>query len=99
MSEWVSNAHEMSIPVPTFTEYPLSPEHTLPPSNWSMSAIEDSKDTGSDEPASQLEKPSVAEDSNVLDFDDDNDPANPLNWSRKRKWAIVMLLSALSTIG
>ena len=99
MTEWVSNVPKMSIPVPTSTEYPLSPEHILQPSNRSISAIEESKDTESDEPALQLEKPSVAEDSNVLDFDDDNDPANPLNWSRKRKWAIVMLLSALSTIG
>lgn len=34
----------------------------------------------------------------IVDFDGDDDPANPLNWSRGRKWAIVSCLSAVLTV-
>lgn len=33
-----------------------------------------------------------------LDFSDPNDPTNPFNWSKKRKWATVVILSTMSTI-
>lgn len=38
------------------------------------------------------------ENTNIVDFDGDNDPANPLNWSKKRKWFLVILVSLLTTI-
>ena len=38
-------------------------------------------------------------DDEQLSFQDPDDPADPLNWSKKRKWTIVALLSVLSTIG
>ena len=34
----------------------------------------------------------------LVDFDGPDDPANPLNWSRGYKWAIVILLSSVNLI-
>ena len=34
----------------------------------------------------------------LVDFDGPDDPANPLNWSRRYKWAIVILLSSVNLI-
>lgn len=35
---------------------------------------------------------------NLVDFDGEDDPDNPINWSPRYKWAIVGLLSLMSTI-
>jgi hypothetical protein len=35
---------------------------------------------------------------NVVDFDGPNDPENPLNWSKRLKWFLVILVSLLTTI-
>lgn len=32
----------------------------------------------------------------VVDFDGDNDPSDPFNWSRMYKWTLVVLISAIS---
>lgn len=34
----------------------------------------------------------------LIDFDGPEDPSNPVNWSKGRKWAIVILLSALNVV-
>ncbi|KAK6222812.1 hypothetical protein LQW54_000621 [Pestalotiopsis sp. IQ-011] len=31
----------------------------------------------------------------VVDFDGDDDPSNPKNWSRRQKWTLVMIVSTL----
>ena len=33
-----------------------------------------------------------------VDFDDEHDQSNPLNWSKARKWGIVGLLSTVTLI-
>lgn len=35
---------------------------------------------------------------NVVDFNGPNDPENPLNWSKRLKWFLVILVSLLTTI-
>ncbi len=40
----------------------------------------------------------VSEPEEVQDFENSNDPANPLNWSKKRKWIILVLVSMMSAI-
>ena len=35
---------------------------------------------------------------NVVDFEDPNDPANPMNWSRAFKWLHVALLAWMSFV-
>jgi hypothetical protein len=35
---------------------------------------------------------------NVVDFDGEDDPANPLNWSKRLKWSLVILVSLMTTI-
>jgi hypothetical protein len=34
----------------------------------------------------------------IVDFDGPDDPADPLNWSSKYKWSMVVLISVLSLI-
>jgi len=34
----------------------------------------------------------------LVDFEGDDDPQNPLNWSRKRKWAIVAVLTSATFV-
>ena len=36
------------------------------------------------------------EDPNLVDWDGDDDPANPQNWKRRRKWAAIALVSAFT---
>ncbi|KAI9651744.1 MAG: hypothetical protein M1831_000494 [Alyxoria varia] len=36
---------------------------------------------------------------NVVSWDGDWDPANPQNWSKKRKWAATLIISAFAFIG
>jgi hypothetical protein len=42
----------------------------------------------------------VAQDdaSNIVDFDGPDDPKDPLNWSTRYKWSMVILISLLSLI-
>lgn len=35
---------------------------------------------------------------NIVDFDGEDDPTNPLNWPKKLKWFLVILVSLLTTI-
>jgi hypothetical protein len=42
---------------------------------------------------------SSSDDEYLVGFDGDNDPQNPLNWSRKRKWAMVTMLSSATFVG
>ena len=37
-------------------------------------------------------------DANIVDFEAD-DPENPLNWPRWRKWIVLSLVSMLNTLG
>jgi hypothetical protein len=41
---------------------------------------------------------SSSDDEYLVGFDGDDDPQNPLNWSRKRKWAMVMMLSTATFV-
>jgi hypothetical protein len=34
----------------------------------------------------------------IVDFDGPDDPADPLNWSSRYKWSMVVLISVLSLI-
>lgn len=34
----------------------------------------------------------------AVDFDDPNDPENPLNWSSVYKWSIVLVISIMSLV-
>lgn len=44
-------------------------------------------------------EPAAAEvDPNIVDFDGPDDPANPMNWTKKRKWINGGFLSALTFI-
>ena len=44
------------------------------------------------------EKDIAEDDPNVVDWDGPDDPANPMNWSKSRKWSVVWLASALTFI-
>ena len=41
---------------------------------------------------------SSSDDEYLVGFDGDDDPQNPLNWSRKRKWAMVTMLSTATFV-
>jgi hypothetical protein len=38
------------------------------------------------------------EDENVVDWDSPDDPENPLNWSRGKKWANIVTVSIITLI-
>lgn len=38
------------------------------------------------------------DDEYLVGFENDDDPQNPLNWSRKRKWAMVTMLSSATFV-
>jgi hypothetical protein len=53
------------------------------------------------EEQSELEKTaskSINDDPNLVTWDGPNDPANPKNWSFKRKWAAVFVVSSFTFI-
>ena len=37
-------------------------------------------------------------DNYLVSFEEPNDPTNPLNWSKRRKWSIIALLSAMTLV-
>lgn len=39
-----------------------------------------------------------AEDPNIVWWDGEDDPANPLNWTSLKKWTNIMLISAITFI-
>ena len=41
---------------------------------------------------------SSSDDEYLVGFDGDDDPQNSLNWSRKRKWAVVTMLSTATFV-
>jgi hypothetical protein len=50
---------------------------------------------------SQLEHGVLGEckqETNIVDWGGDHDPANPKNWSQHKKWAHIVILSILSLI-
>lgn len=57
--------------------------------------IEKGGDAGSissvDEPHEHIEH-----NPNIVDFDGPDDPENPLNWSYKKKWGMIVLVSAIT---
>lgn len=54
--------------------------------SWSQKTVPSPGDEGN-EPGQYL-----------VDFDGPDDPSNPINWSRGYKWAMVILLSAVTLI-
>lgn len=38
------------------------------------------------------------DDTQIIEFDGDDDPEDPLNWSRFYKWSMVILISSLSLV-
>ena len=48
------------------------------------------------ERASEEEKIDVKKDPNLVDWDGPDDPDNPQNWTRSRKWVITVVLSIMS---
>ena len=63
------------------------------------STLVDDKSIEDQKPALLSNGASDTQYDDALQFPDTDDPADPLNWPKKKKWTIVMLLSALSTIG
>jgi hypothetical protein len=49
------------------------------------------------EQASRKSTP-VDKDQNIVGWDGDNDPENPLNWKASKKWLIVAILSYITLI-
>ena len=45
-----------------------------------------------------LQDDHLHEERTLVDFDGKNDPSDPLNWSLKYKWNIVILLSATTAV-
>lgn len=41
---------------------------------------------------------SAAETSQVVDWDGEDDPENPLNWSRTKKWSTILLVSYITFV-
>lgn len=39
---------------------------------------------------------SAESDPNIVDFDGPDDPDNPMNWSFKKKWGMILLISAIT---
>jgi hypothetical protein len=39
-----------------------------------------------------------AADPNIVDWDGPDDPANPMNWSERRKWTTVTVVSSISWV-
>ena len=50
------------------------------------------------EKAAQIEDSSSYNGEAVVDFDGDDDPKNPLNWSKSYRWFLVILTSLMTTI-
>ena len=40
----------------------------------------------------------VQEDRNRVSFDGLDDPLNPINWPKKRKWSVISLISAMNLV-
>lgn len=38
------------------------------------------------------------DDAHIVDFDGEDDPEDPLNWSKFYKWSIIILISFLSLV-
>ncbi|KAI9663534.1 MAG: hypothetical protein M1831_002543 [Alyxoria varia] len=56
------------------------------------------KGRSSRDSSSHHEKEAAKNDPNIVDWDGPDDPANPMNWSKSRKWSVVWLASALTFI-
>jgi len=52
----------------------------------------------SEKSASSQSLPSAASDPNIVDWDGPEDPSNPMNWSQKRKWGLIAVLSAITFV-
>lgn len=51
-----------------------------------------------DERKTQVEEQAVEQDPNIVWWDGDNDPENPMNWTAKKKWSNLALLSIMTLV-
>ncbi|KAE9976393.1 hypothetical protein EG327_008146 [Venturia inaequalis] len=66
------------------------PQHEI------IASIDTKRDV--EEPPVEKVSSQMLRDPNLVTWDSDNDPANPHNWSLKRKWAVVFVVSAFTFI-
>lgn len=64
----------------------------------SIAMEKDIEKDGGTPSASSIDEPQeeTETDPNIVDFDGPDDPENPLNWSTKKKWGMVTLVSAIT---
>jgi hypothetical protein len=57
-----------------------------------------SEERTSDKDAPAAENISEARDPHIVDWDGDDDPENPLNWSTAKKWNLIAVLAAVTLV-
>jgi hypothetical protein len=65
-------------------------------SDFPHPAITMDPETQNNEKQPSPETTQVTKEEEVIDFDGENDPTNPQNWSSLYKWSIVITISLLS---
>ena len=71
-----------------------SPASGSPPTE---SPRDPEKDVAS-QPAADTGSSTGPKDRHLVEFDGDDDEANPLNWSKARKWTLVSLIATLTLV-
>lgn len=70
-----------------------------PPSNMDLEkgsdegALEDNEKEGNSSTPSALAEQPPPKDPNLVEWDGPDDPANPLNWPRKKRWLLTVILA------
>ncbi|KAK3047772.1 hypothetical protein LTR09_010887 [Extremus antarcticus] len=77
----------MTTPIPLSSELPPGDERSRPATTGDTSPF---STASSEEKASPTPTPKQDGDVEVLEWDDPNDPANPVNFSKTRKWVITL---------
>lgn len=58
----------------------------------------DTKDAGVQVPIETAGGTATDQSSDLVEFDGPDDPENPLNWPRRRKWAITIAMGAMTFV-
>ena len=81
-----------------FSEATASTESTQAIQNASNASSDENRQTPEDVEKSNAVDENEEIDSNLVWWDGDNDPANPLNWSALNKWTHISIISAFTFI-
>lgn len=87
-----SNIFGMETPSVNEKSSPISEEQLTTPSLAEECGTAEQTDNTISTPVAS------SKDSNIVDFDGDDDPENPQNWPNRHKYVIVGLLSAMQTM-